>query len=196
MVLVFTPAPLMGRKLKNRGDFLNKIYVLLGASGSGKSTLAQYLRKKLGIKELISHTTRQKRKGETAHYPYHFVDENEFKTLNLIEQVSYAGNYYGLSEKEVKNSLKNNDKIFVIMEKHGIGQLKDYFPEIDIEIVYIYATIEECLERMKDRRKEEVIERVKNSIKDKEFDNHDIADYIIRNKDLDKAKKQIKCIFS
>ena len=175
---------------------MSTIYVLLGASGSGKSTLGDYLKEELGVKELISHTDREMREGEEHGNPYYFVNKSDFNKHNFVERVEYAGNRYGLTNLEVKNKLENNDKMFVIMEKHGIEQLKNYFPDVEIEIIYIYATIEECINRMSGRKPKKIIQRIKNSAKDKEINNHDIADYIIRNKDLDKAKKQIKCIFS
>ena len=50
------------------------IYVLMGPSGSGKTVLSNVL-KSLGIEELVSHTTRKPRHGETDKSTYYFVTE-------------------------------------------------------------------------------------------------------------------------
>lgn len=42
---------------------MKKIFILVGPSGSGKDTLGSFLIQE-GIPELISHTTREMRKGE------------------------------------------------------------------------------------------------------------------------------------
>lgn len=172
---------------------MKTIYCLLGASGSGKSTLGDYIKKELKIPELISHTTRPKRRGEKQGDPYHFINQKQFFNIKMIERVDYSGNYYGLSQKEVESKLENYNEVFVIIDKEGIRQLKRLYPNY-VEVVYIYATLDECLERMSNRTTEEILERVINIVKDEELDNCDIADYIIRNKDLDKAKKQIRSI--
>lgn len=173
---------------------IKTIYCLLGPSGSGKTTLGEYLKKTLKIEELISCTTRPKRRGEKQGDPYHFISRDQFQNIEMIEAVEYSGNYYGLSKKELRNKLDNNNKVYVIIDKEGIKQLKRIYPDIDIEVIYIYATIDECIERMSHRDTEEVLNRVINMMKDEEFNNFDIADYIIRNKDLDKAKRQIEFI--
>lgn len=179
---------------------MKTIYCLLGPSGSGKTTLGNYIKQELKISELVSYTTRDRRRGEKQGDPYHFVREEQFHQLNLIEAVEYGGNYYGLAEKEIHQKLDYNDKVFVIIDRHGINQLKEFCSDADVtvEVVYIYSTFLECIERMKQSRDENIVSRIENAIKDGEFDNHDIADYIVRNKQgqIDKAKKQLRCILS
>ena len=47
------------------------LLVLCGKSGSGKTTTAMILQRKLGLKRVVTYTTRQKRKGEKDGIDYH-----------------------------------------------------------------------------------------------------------------------------
>ena len=170
---------------------MNKIYTILGPSGSGKSTLVDYAKENINISEIISHSTRGMRDGECEGNPYYFVSEEEFENIDFIEEVEYAGNKYGISYNEVESKLNGDNDLVVIVDAEGIKQLIELYDE-RVEIVYIYSTVKECYNRMnKSRGHDQAMKRLANAVLDEEFDNHDIADYIIRNKDLDKAKKQI-----
>lgn len=170
---------------------MKKIYTILGPSGSGKSTLIDYCKKHLAIEEIISHSTRDMREGEVEGNPYYFISDKEFDSIDFIEEVEYAGNRYGISYDEVDNKLSLNKNIVVIVDKEGIKQLKELYGDV-VEIIYVYSTVNECYERMNESRgQDQAMIRLSNAVLDNEFDNHNIADYIIRNKDLEKAKKQM-----
>ncbi len=56
--------------------------VLSSPSGAGKTSIARrLLQEDPGIALSISHTTRQKRKGETEGKDYHFVDKDAFAQM-------------------------------------------------------------------------------------------------------------------
>ena len=169
---------------------MNKLYAVLGPSGSGKSSLVEYAKKKTDIEEITSHTTRDMREGETEGNPYYFITEEEFNDIDFIEEVEYANNKYGISHKEVNDKLSNDKNLLVIVDIEGVNQLKYIYGDI-VEIIYVYATPYECRERLeKSRGIDEASFRLSNALLNDEFNNHNIADYIIRNKDFDKAKRQ------
>lgn len=58
--------------------------VLFGKTGSGKTTVAKEM-EKLGIKRLISYTTRPKRSDEKDGVEYHFVSEDQF--FEMVDQI-------------------------------------------------------------------------------------------------------------
>ncbi|MFW6047168.1 MAG: guanylate kinase [Candidatus Woesearchaeota archaeon] len=170
---------------------MNKLYAVLGPSGSGKSTLVNHMKEKYSIPEAISYTTRDMREGEAEGFPYYFVDEKEFKSKDFVEYVEYNGNFYGLTEDEIKDSIKNNRKTFVIVDKYGVQQLKELVGG-HLEVIYIYSKPIECFQRMKDSRGiDQAVDRLLNSFKEKEYSNVDIADFVIINNDLEKAKENL-----
>ena len=80
--------------------------ILTGPSASGKTATCLYLQAHYGIKKVITHTTREMRKGEKNDVDYHFVSKEEFEKMKenneFIETVSFNGNFYGTSRKEVQ----------------------------------------------------------------------------------------------
>ena len=148
MVLVFIVQQVMEKRIKDRGGRVKYINCIVGASGSGKSSLLE----QLVTPVLVSHTTRKKRENEVEGEDYYFVSEQEFKKLNFIEEVTFAGRRYGLSHKEVHNKFKNNREVTVIVDIEGYKQLKELYKDQAVILFYIDSSPWQCFKRMyKDR---------------------------------------------
>ncbi|MFW6015288.1 MAG: guanylate kinase [bacterium] len=160
---------------------ISKIICLLGAGGSGKTTIGNYMKEILNIPEIISYTTRDKRKGEVDGYDYHFVDK--INKEEMAEFIKRESGIYGFKKKDIDEGLKKNNSIFLIAEINGIKQLKKIYGN-KINIVFISATKEECKKRMLERGDSvyKVKERLKEDINNLEYNNWIYADFIIRNK--------------
>ncbi len=82
--------------------------VITGASASGKTETARVLNTLYGIKKVVTHTTRDMRKGEVNDVDYHFVSKEKFLELKeedfFVETTTYNGNYYGTSKKEIEDN--------------------------------------------------------------------------------------------
>lgn len=124
---------------------MGKIYVLLGQSSSGKTTIEQELLKQVPkLKQLISTVTRPMRQGEAQNNPYHFVDDDTFKTLihinDLLEYTYYNTNqglwFYGTSKSVNKIDLTQNDYIKVI-NPQGLRSLLHKVKRDDVYVIYI-----------------------------------------------------------
>jgi guanylate kinase len=165
----------------------------MGPSGSGKTTLGNFL-KENGIPELVSHTTRAKRKGEIEGKTYYYVSKETFDKIDKIEYSKYGGNYYCLSKKEVEKKLDRYDKIFAIVDANGVKQVKNHFD--NVLVIYIDVTLKEMEERMIKRgdNKEDIEKRLKHAVINNEFDNKKYADIIIKNDNLQLAKETLKNI--
>lgn len=175
-----------------------KIINIVGASGSGKTTLGKEL-KNIGIPELVSHTSREIRlhDGEQEGVAYYFTTKEAIIEMDnnneLVEHVVYSGNHYALSKKEVDKKFEISDIVFAITDKVGNKHLKDIYGEDMIETIFVFIDTDTLAQRLRDRGdSEEVISaRIENIEKTKELENYKIADYVILNKDYDKAKKQL-----
>ena len=171
----------------------SELYILLGPSGSGKSKLAADLREY--VPELVTCTTRDMREGEKEGIDYYFVDESYFWNHEMVENVKIDGNLYGLSWKELndklsgvdENYLLDNKKVFIIMERNGVENLKKVLGDkLDINVIYVISDIEDIIDRLeRDRSYKEAFNRLSRIIIEGELSNYDIADYTILNKEGD-----------
>lgn len=165
------------------------IYIVMGPSGSGKTLVGEYLKEK-GMKELVSHTTRLPRPGEVQGVSYHFVDEVTFQQTKKVEASAYAGNWYGVSEKEVEDKTKLGD-VFAVIEIHGALAFKKMYGK-KVKIFYIASGPRDLRRRMAHRgdTKESIRKRMVIYRKNGEACQDRHADAVLVNKT---SKRQLFC---
>ena len=171
-----------------------KILLLQGASASGKTTIGQFIQT-LGTKELISHTTRQPRKGEIDGTTYYYITKEEFDKIDKLEQTYYAGNYYCLSRQEVERH--NEDLVYCIVDSEGVMQIRDTYGIENVVVIYIDVSDDQMRERMKLRgdSEEDINRRIEHCYQTKEkLIGIEMCDYAIPNVDLESAKEIIEQI--
>ncbi len=171
-----------------------KIYILLGASGSGKTTIGNYIRS-FGIPEVLTHTTRPIRENEENGVQYYFVTKQEWDKLDKLEESVYSGNYYALSRDEVLGKLRENDRVYMILDIHGTNCIKAAFPEL-VKVIYVHTSLENLRGRMLERGDsvENIEKRLKNAVESGELNYHEHADYILENESLEQTLEQVKKI--
>lgn len=151
------------------GEYMAKIILLVGASGSGKTTIGKEL-EQLGIEQLVSFTTRDKRVGELEGVDYYFL-EKELDYSELAEHSTYNGNSYGLLKSEVNKKLSKNRDVYFICNKDGAEQIIEKYPN---DYCYVWIEISEDLmiDRMLKRgdSEENVKSRVEHAADNNEFD--------------------------
>lgn len=161
--------------------------VLCGMTSSGKDTIQKELIK-LGIKSVISYTTRPMRKGETEGVEYHFItkedflkkqSENFFAETTSYNVASKDTWYYGTAKEDLTNG-----KV-AILNPDGIRQIKKC-EGINPVIFYIHSEIETIKNRLLQRgdNPEEASRRIKADIEDfKDIMNY--AHYVINNENVE-----------
>jgi len=156
------------------------IYIIIGPSGSGKTLVGEYMKEK-GLKELISHTTRAPRRGEVEGVSYHFVDEKTFHDTEKVEENYYAGNYYGVSLKEIETKTKESD-VFVVTEINGARAFRQKYGN-KVWIIYVDSSPRKLRERMKRRgdSRESIRRRIDTYRKNHEAKHRFFADVVIDN---------------
>jgi len=169
----------------------------VGPSGSGKTTLGKMLEERMGIPEVISHTTRKPRVGEVDGRDYYFVSNKTFHSLDKIESVVYAGNSYCVSREEIDNKLKMHDKIYVVTDINGAMQVKKAYSEI-VTIIFISLSLIRMGWRMFKRGDslKKIKDRILYCVRNNEGENHVHADYVIVNNHFDKSVQELNKIVS
>jgi guanylate kinase len=134
--------------------------MLIGASGSGKSVLAENLMNeyKGEFETAISYTTRERREGEINGVHYHFVSEEEFGNVDMIESVRFGDSLYGLSSDVF---YKSNKDILLVVEPNGASQILEYIDAHSVDIVPLVIFMDippkTCEENMRKRGDSEEI---------------------------------------
>ena len=130
------------------------IYIITGPSGVGKNTIIEAMSTDLDFYFSVSHTTRPQRETEVDGKDYHFVTEEEFKSLvdeNLmIEYEQYGGFFYGTSKKEI---LKESNIILLDLEVNGATKLLS--ENDDFIGIFIDIDDNELVKRLKNRGHDE-----------------------------------------
>ncbi|MGE5453787.1 MAG: guanylate kinase [Methylocystaceae bacterium] len=179
------------KKVINNRIYQGKLYVLFGPNGAGKTSLAHRL-KDFGIPEIISYTTRPIREGEVEGQDYYFVNQDTFRTINMMETTEYEGNYYGTNYDMVISALQAGN-CFVIADVDGAKQFKQRLGTMYVQTICIWANKNEVQQRMQQRGDSaaKIERRIRHSLAKGEFDSWKDADHVIINSNLDTAVEHL-----
>ena len=171
--------------------------VLSSPSGAGKTTLSKLLSKQNNYYISVSHTTRKPRINEIDSQDYHFVSEEDFKSLiNNNEFLEYAkvfNNYYGTVKSPVINNLDKGKKLIFDIDWQGAEQIKEKKLQYKLITFFILPPSKKVLfERLSNRdMKDKLIveERMKQFSKDVlHWDNYD---YVVINDNLENCYNEV-----
>jgi len=188
-------------KLRSKKGFL---FVISGPSGSGKTTLAQKILADNSLKRRIvksvSFTTRPKRTGEINKKDYFFLSQGQFKqelkAKKILEWTSYLGYYYGTPKDQIDKKLAKGKHIILCVDLKGVARLRKLYPKNAVTIFVMPPSLRELetriIRRCDKTKKAEVLRRVR--LAKKEMLEKDKFDFIVINRELDKAVKQLKTI--
>lgn len=159
------------------------IFLITAPSGSGKTSITHQLKSRGVWEECISHTTRQMRDGEIDGETYYYVSKEKFeKMLNndeFAENVSYHGQLYAISKREINKKLEICKHIFIIVEHDGYKQIKAVYP--NAVGIFLHMTKEDCVENMLLRGDKSSSIEARISTYEEEMLNRHSYDYVIKN---------------
>lgn len=97
------------------------IIALVGNSGTGKTHLSQYLKMRLGIPVIVSHTTRPRRESEKDGRDYHFITAEEIPSREqMLTYTQYGGCEYFARLEDVPR----RGRCVYVVDERGLLSLK------------------------------------------------------------------------
>ena len=176
------------------------LLILAAVSGTGKSTIArELLRRQSRLKLSVSHTTRQKRGGETNGIDYHFVSRADFDTIvaknGFAEWAEYVGNAYGTAKKTIENADANSFDLVFDIEIQGARQLKAQYPDA-VMIFLLPPDWVEVRRRLESRGTDDAATVEKRLQRGQaEMASASEFDYLVVNENLDQAVSDVEAIY-
>ncbi|WP_282939286.1 guanylate kinase [Paenibacillus sp. RC67] len=163
------------------------IFIFTGPNGAGRKTVAQMSGETLGMKKVISYTTRAPRSSEFDGQDYHFVSLDTFleaeNNNEFVEVIEMDGNRYGVKEKDVAQMLDKYGAIYLVLNRFGAESLKKLYGNKAVRI-FIHADLKTIVKREEDRGDSpELIQRY-TSHYDEEMAYKDQCEHIFENLDL------------
>ena len=171
--------------------------ILSSPSGAGKTTLSKLLSKQNNYYISVSHTTRKPRINEVDSQDYHFVSEDEFKSLiknnEFLEYAKVFNNYYGTVKSSVIRNLDKGKKLIFDIDWQGTEQIKEKKLQYKLITFFILPPSKKVLfERLSNRdMKDKLIveERMKQFSKDVlHWKNYD---YVVINDNLENCYNEV-----
>jgi guanylate kinase len=174
--------------------------VISAPSGAGKSSICHGLLQAFPeIKFSVSYTSRSPRPNEINGEDYHFISPKEFqKKINkgeFIEWVENYGHFYGSAKKYMNEFNKNDKDLLLDIEPRGARKIKHEFKG-GVYVFVLPPTRLDLLKRL-EKRGCETKEIIKKRLEQAESELKEISwyDYVIFNKDLEKAVNQLISIY-
>lgn len=128
------------------------IFVFTGPDGSGRKTVADMVGSTLGLKKVLSYTTRPKRPAEEEGQDYYFISREEFEEAErngeFVESVEIDGVKYGIKHKDIENTFRDHDFIYLILNAQGARRLKALYGD-KVTRIFIYVDKQTIIERQK-----------------------------------------------
>ncbi|VDG17837.1 guanylate kinase [Lactiplantibacillus mudanjiangensis] len=121
-----------------------RVLVVTGPTGSGKTTVCRYLLEKYQIPQVITHTTRAPRTGETNNVDYYFETPASFATKHYLEHVTYSGNQYGSSREGLAAAWEKSPLISIVLDTAGAVTYAEALGDQAV-IVYLEVTEQAAL---------------------------------------------------
>ena len=171
--------------------------IIMGKTCSGKNAIVKELVSR-GWSQIITYTSRPKRRGEKNGREYFYISEEDFANkINsgyFAEWKSYDVNgktwYYGSPSEEIIEASLDDKNHVIILTPQGVEDtlsfLSKYISDYQINIIYLYANRSTILNRLQKRKdKNDSIER-RMRTDDIDFKNAtSLANKIIYNNDSD-----------
>jgi guanylate kinase len=128
------------------------MFVFTGPDGSGRKTVADAVGLTLGLRKVISYTTRGKRPIEEYGQDYHFITDAAFKEAvsagEFVEHLTISGFRYGMKAADINTAFEKGS-VYVILNRHGADILRETYGD-NVVRIFIYADRATVIKRQQD----------------------------------------------
>jgi guanylate kinase len=175
------------------------LFVVSAPSGAGKTTLCQALTASLeNLTHSISYTTRKPRPGEIDGRDYFFVAQERFRSMinagDFAEWAEVHSNLYGTSRRVLEDMTGRGMDVILDIDTQGARQIKGKFPSA-LFIFIMPPSLDLLEERLRNRKSDDEAEIRKRMLRARdEIRDYALYDYIIANRDFDRALSELKAI--
>ena len=176
------------------------ILVVSAPSGTGKTTICrEVLKASPSLNYSVSFTTRPMRPGEVNGRDYHFISEADFRQKieagDFAEWTEKFDCLYGTSVGAIRNVLSGGTDLLLDIDTVGARNIKRVFPE-GIFIFILPPSMDELRQRLLKRGSEsEETLRIRLGKATDEINDVFLYDYVVINKEVDKAIEQVRAIY-
>ena len=173
------------------------LFVFSSPSGAGKTTLTRRLVAEDDRVDLsVSATTRPPRPGEEEGVHYFFKDRAGFNTLidagGMLEYADVFGNLYGTPKAPVLSALALGQDVLFDIDWQGARLIGRALPEETVKIFILPPSAAELKSRLQGRGQDsDAVITARMAKAGAEASHWDEYDYIIVNRDLETAYKEV-----
>ncbi|MDB5055933.1 MAG: guanylate kinase [Bacilli bacterium] len=130
------------------------IFIFTGTSGSGRKTVAKKVCDQLGIKKIVSYTTREPRPHEVEGVDYHYISRAQFIEEDLKGEFFQTAEidhiFYGVKKRKMHALVEAGENAYLIVNRSGANRIKFEFKEKAIRL-FIYVEKHTVRERLEAR---------------------------------------------
>jgi guanylate kinase len=174
--------------------------IVSAPSGAGKSSFVEKLcREDSRIRDVITYTTRQPRRGEGPGNPYHFISVKDFERLIredfFVEWAKVHNNYYGTPWDQIRSAWSEGIRVIMDLDIQGADTFRKKLPDGLKTIFILPPSIEELKKRIirRDGKEPSDLEiRLANA--KKEMEQAHLFDVQIVNDDFEHSYSEFKKI--
>ncbi len=175
------------------------LFVVSAPSGAGKTSLCRAMTDALeNLTHSISYATRKPRPGEIDGRDYYFVSPERFQAMidagDFAEWAEVHSNLYGTSRRVLDDMISKGVDVILDIDTQGAKQIKSKFDSA-VFIFIMPPSLEILEERLRNRKSdndEEINKRMRRARE--EIKDFNMYDYIIVNRDFDRALTEIRSI--
>jgi len=175
------------------------LFVVSAPSGAGKTSLCRAITNSLEqLTHSISYATRKPRPGEIDGRDYYFVSQERFQDMikagDFAEWAEVHGNLYGTSRRVLDEMIAKGIDVILDIDTQGAKQIKSKY-ETAVFIFIMPPSLEILEERLRNRRSDDEAEiRKRMRRAHEEIRDYSMYNYIIVNRDFDRALTEIRSI--
>jgi guanylate kinase len=175
------------------------LFVVSAPSGAGKTSLCRAITDSLEqLTHSVSYATRKPRAGENDGRDYYFVSQERFQDMikagDFAEWAEVHGNLYGTSRRVLDEMIAKGIDVILDIDTQGAKQIKSKY-ETAVFIFIMPPSLEILEERLRNRRSDDEAEiRKRMRRAHEEIRDYAMYDYIIVNRDFDRALTELRSI--